>query len=103
MANAAKSNRMAALDGWLERINATAMYQVLSPNRRTMITVYAVNGRVFVVMRYMEPRKPASGWDIFVPAHESNHVSLTLDSAAEALGVDGCRGLVEEEATATNT
>lgn len=102
----AMTERMNALDKWLERIEARPMYEMLSPNRRTMVTVYTVGGKhpigdeparasVFMVMRYVEPGKPATGWDIFVPASGSNNVRLTLDAAAMAMGVDGCRGLID--------
>jgi hypothetical protein len=82
--------RRKALEAWIERINARPMYETESPNHNTLLTVFACNGRVFVVMTYTE----YDGFDLFVPAHSSNSIALTLDAAALALGVEGCAGLV---------
>lgn len=79
------------LDAWLERVEARLLWQSNVKGIGT-VTCYLVNQRLAMVLRYQERR----GWELFVPASNENNTALTLDGAAEALGVDGCAGLLDE-------
>jgi hypothetical protein len=98
--------RVLPLERWLARIGAVCHYEVVSPNKRVQISVYGVagkhgghEGRVYLltVHRYFnEVGGYVNGWEVFVPARPgSNHIGMTLDAAAEALGLDGAGGLVD--------
>jgi len=88
---AAKRNDM--LYAWLERVSAYEAWMTRIGNTGGSLSGYHINGQLVVVLRYANPE---DGWELFIPASKKNHIADTLDAAAEFLGVDGCRGLVEK-------
>lgn len=79
------------LDAWLERVEALPQWQMKVPGLGHIVTSYLINGQLAVVIRYKENL----GWELLVPSSNKNNTAASLDGAAMALGVDGCRGLVE--------
>lgn len=91
---ATATKRMNALDAWLERVNAETTWNASIKGSRNTLTGYLINGHLAIVLRY--ENSGHDGWELLIPASRENSVASTLDAAAMAFQVDGCRGLVEE-------
>lgn len=81
------------LDAWLERVEADESWSMRVEHTGATVTGYLINCRLAVVVRYAENL----GWELLVAGSYQNSTEATLDGAAEALGVEGCRGLVPAE------
>lgn len=89
------TTRLEPLRAWLDRVNAQCLYEMTSPSKRILTSVYVIGGRVAIVQSHRNMDGTTTGWDLFVPAKpDSADIALTLDAAAIALGVEGCAGLV---------
>jgi len=85
-----KSKRAEALDLWLERVEASQCWEeTVDEGTGPTVTGYIINSQLAVVVRYAD----RNGWELLVPASTKNSVAATLDGAAAALGVEGCRDL----------
>lgn len=75
------------LERWLEKVKARFRWreQVVGFGG---IACYEANGRVFFV-HDMETAKHDFGWEIYVPASNSNSTAETLAGAEAALGIHG--------------
>jgi hypothetical protein len=82
-------NRLSALDDWLERVGARKVWTTSIEGTDMTMTGYLINGRMAIVQGYGK----GNGWELFTPASNDNRVASTLDAAATALGVEGCRGI----------
>lgn len=91
MATATQHLRTDALYQWLDRVNAAALWQKQLDG--STLTAFNINGRVAIVQLFNGG--DGEGWEIYIPSSNSGKIADALDAAAEALGVDGCRGLVE--------
>ena len=76
-----------ALERWLEKVKARFRWreQIVGFGG---LACYEANGRVFL-LHDMETTKHDFGWEIYVPASESNTVAETLAGAEAALGIHG--------------
>jgi hypothetical protein len=80
-------NREDRLERWLERVRARKLWEAAVPG--ATLEAHLINGRVALLLRHAG----GHGWELFVPASDSNEVTRTLDDAALALGTEGCAGL----------
>lgn len=97
MAPLSKADTTSPLHRWIDRIGARSIWSTSNDRGKILTTAYIVNGRTFIVVITQTARGTITGWDIYVPASEKNSIAATLDSAAIALGVEGCAGLVPTE------
>jgi hypothetical protein len=72
---------------WLERLQARKLWEAAVP--AAFVHAYRINGRVALVLHHAG----GHGWEIFVPASDSNEIDHTLDDAALSLSTEGCAGL----------
>ena len=75
------------LERWLERVQARKLWEAAVP--AAALHAYLINGRVALVLHHAG----GHGWEMFVPASDSNEIDRTLDAAALSLGTSGCVGL----------
>jgi hypothetical protein len=80
------------LDAWLDRVDASKRWEFKLPSTGDIMAAHIINCQLVITLRYAG----RNGWELFVPPSNSNKISDTLDHAAMMLGVEGCRGLVEE-------
>lgn len=83
------------LTDWLARVEARKLWERTIPTEvgGMTLTGYKINGQLAVAI----VDQAGHGWELLVPAGgNTNDTATTLDGAATALGVDGCRGLVED-------
>lgn len=90
------------LNAWLDRVGARLLWQMSSKGRTGydrmntapfLLHCVEINGRVVIIQEWTGN---GTGWQIYVPSSDKNDTAACVDGAAAALGVDGCRGLVEE-------
>lgn len=70
-------SRLAALEMWLEAVNAKLLWSSRIPNVG-VVECYSANGRIFHVQRCLRD----AGFDVLVPASDKNSIAETLDAAA---------------------
>lgn len=77
---------------WLKRIGAQMLW-IQKVRSVGTISAYMAgdNARVFLVHDFAD----SGGWEIYIPSSNKNDAALSMDHAAEYLGVEGCRGLLE--------
>jgi hypothetical protein len=87
-ANAA--NRSKALENWLHENDARALTEAEVPAGRGFrrFTMYLVNGKVVIVQREHGKDGEDQGWDIWVPAANSNDIRETLSAAEKHCGIN---------------
>lgn len=73
------------LEDWLESVGAGFQWCEYVDGFGTL-QLYRVNGRPFIV-HSMQTKKHDFGWEIYIPATDSNVISATLEAAAEYLRV----------------
>jgi len=72
-----------ALRQWLDKMNAKHLaHYPRKEGQGATVDLYNINGHVAVVLHY-----PREGWDIFVPAVDSNQIDETFAAAERKLGV----------------
>lgn len=77
-----------ALAGWLARVKAELAWEAKLHD--DTLRGYWINCQLVIVLQYQEG---AAGWELFIPPSNGNLLADTLDGAAKALGVEGCKGL----------
>lgn len=89
------TSRTDQLQLWLDRVNANFMWSAKIPGGKgAKIEAHNINGQCALVLRFANK----DGWELFVPASNRNEIAHTIDAAAIALGVEGCRGLINDAA-----
>jgi len=69
------------LRNWLEE-NRARKLRVFKDGDASIVC-YVVNGHQFMLLEYEED----GAWDIYIPAHQGNSVSLTLDALTKYCGI----------------
>jgi len=82
------TERTKRLQDWLSEHNAVHLWHgTLKLHGTTQITAYNVNGIVILI------HETIGGWEIYLPASDSNKVDDTLASAEKRLGLEGSASL----------
>lgn len=77
----AKPSRAAALEMWLEAVNARCVRTFEDSAHR--IQIFNAHGRQIIVQTFKPLSRQGEGFEVFVPASSANNVAATLEAARD--------------------
>lgn len=79
-----------ALDDWLYKNHARGLTEAEVPagNGVRRFTMYSVNGKGIITQRELGKDGEHQGWEIWVPASDSNGIKETLAAAEKYCGIN---------------